>query len=152
MAEKNSKFKDFLEKIKYKYRLSIINEDTLEEVRYFRLSRLSIFLLASSFAVLCFIIISLIILYSPLRGYLPGYTDTKTRTEMIHNALRLDSLATQVEIQAKYLDAVRGVITGDIKVDNIMPIDSIVKLNTENISLEKSEKEDEFIKNYDAKK
>jgi hypothetical protein len=150
MAEENSKFNDFLEKIKFKYRVSITNEDTLEELRQYHLSRLSMFLIVSSFAVICFIIISLIILYSPLRGYLPGYTDTKARTELIHNVIRIDSLSNQLEMQQQYLDAVRSVISGEIKLDSITPIDSIVKLNTEHILLEKSEKEQEFIDNYEG--
>jgi len=151
MAEKHTKIKDFLEKIRFKYRLAVINEDTLEEVRYFRLSRLSLFVLASSLAVIYFVIISLVIIFTPLRNYLPQ-TDTRTRSELINNAIRLDSLATQVEIQTRYLDVVRGVITGDIKIDSIMPIDSIVRIHTENISLERSEREAEFIKNHNAKR
>ncbi|MDR1699455.1 MAG: hypothetical protein LBR75_06510 [Prevotellaceae bacterium] len=151
MAKKDSKFSKFWAKIRFKYRLSIIDEDTLEEVRHFHLSRLSIFLLTASFAVVYFVVISLIILYTPLRVYLPAHTDEKTRTELINSAIRLDSLAAQVEIQAKYLEAVRGVIKGDIKMDSIVPIDSVVKLNTENILLEKAEKEEEFIQNYDTK-
>ncbi len=150
MAGRN-KLTGFWQKMRFKYRLSIIDEDTLEEVRHFRLSRLSLFLLASSLAVAYFVFISLIIIYTPLRVYLPEQSDTKMRIELINSAIRLDSLATQVEIQAQYLDAVRSVITGNVKLDSIVPIDSIVKINTENISLEKSEKEAEFIKNYDTK-
>ena len=82
----------FWKDIKFKYKLTIINENTLEEVVGIHVSKLNgISVLLSALTVL-FVLAALIITFTPLRNYLPGYMNSEIRAQVVQNALRVDSL------------------------------------------------------------
>ena len=54
MEIKNEGLKSFLQKMRFRYRVSVLNENSLEETRNLGLSRLSVFLVASSLFVFTF--------------------------------------------------------------------------------------------------
>jgi len=139
--------KEFWEKMRFKYKLSFLNENTLEEVFSFRLSRLTSLIGLFLFAVFLITLTSFVIIKTPIRNYLPGYLDADVRQEMIQNALQTDSLESALAIQSKYLNNVRSILRGDIKVDEAPKIDSIK--DASNIDLGKSERTSEFVKNYE---
>ena len=58
----------------FKYRVVIMNEDTLADVATFRLNRLNVFVYSSLFAILLITLTSLVIIYSPLRQYILGFS------------------------------------------------------------------------------
>jgi murein DD-endopeptidase MepM/ murein hydrolase activator NlpD len=137
----------FWEKMRFEYKLSFLNENTLEEVFSFRLSRLTSLIILFLFVVFLIMLTSLVIIKTPIRNYLPGYLDSDVREEIIKNALETDSLEKELAIQAKYLENVRAVLRGDIKVDEVPAIDSI--RDARDIDLEKSKRTSEFVKNYE---
>ena len=100
MARKHKKtnIKSFWHKIRFKYKLSFINENTLEEVWSFRLSQLSAFASLILFALLLIGFTAVVIIKTPIRNYLPGYLDVEVRKEIIQNALRADSLERMIQI------------------------------------------------------
>ena len=59
-----------------KYRLIVMDDSTYEEKTSFRLSRLNIFVFGSLFAFVLIVLTTILIIYSPLRQYILGYTDT----------------------------------------------------------------------------
>ena len=81
----------FWKRVRFKYKLSFINENTLEEVWAIRLSFLSAFLSLAVYAVFLITVTALIIIMTPIRNYLPGYLDVEVRKEIMENALRADS-------------------------------------------------------------
>lgn len=86
MARKRSKA--FWNNFKFKYKLTIINENTLEEIVGLRVSKLNgLSVLLSVLAVL-FLIAACIIAFTPLRNYLPGYMNSEVRSQIVDNALR----------------------------------------------------------------
>ena len=91
MAKRN-RFKAFWKKMRSKYKLSFFNENTLEEVWTFRLSRLGAFLFFSALVIIIFSGAMYLIVGTPLKNYLPGYLKTETRVKIMDNALRIDSL------------------------------------------------------------
>ena len=97
------KTKSFWHRIRFKYKLSFINEGTLEEVWSFRLSKLSAFVTLALFACFLIAVTALIIITTPIRNYLPGYLDVEVRKEIVENALRADSLERMVAIHELYL-------------------------------------------------
>lgn len=139
--------KKFWEKMRFEYKLSILNENTLEEVFSFRLSRLTSFIILFLFAVFLITLTSFVIIKTPIRNYLPGYLDSDIRQEMIKNALQSDSLETELAIQSKYLDNIRAILRGDMKVDEVPTIDSI--RDARDIDLGKSKRTEKFVKNYE---
>ncbi|MDR3219037.1 MAG: M23 family metallopeptidase [Dysgonamonadaceae bacterium] len=137
----------FWKRIRFKYKLSFLNENTLEEVFSFRLSRLSGFLALVVFAALLIALTSVVIIKTPIRNYLPGYMASEIRQEMIDNSLKTDSLEQHLHIQSKYLDNIRAILRGDMKVDEIPKIDSL--RDNANVDLEKSKTTAKFIRNFE---
>jgi len=137
----------FWKKMRFKYKLSFLNENTLEEVFVLRLSRLSGLLTLLVFAVFLITLTAIVIIKTPIRNYLPGYLDSEIRQEIIVNALRTDSLQQQLMVQSKYLNNVNSILRGDMKVDEVHKIDSVT--NTSTINLEKSKQTADFVRNYE---
>jgi murein DD-endopeptidase MepM/ murein hydrolase activator NlpD len=139
--------KEFWEKMRFKYKLSFLNENTLEEVFTLHLSRLSGLMALVVFVVFLITLTSVVIIKTPIRNYLPGYLDSEIRQTMIDNALRTDSLQQNLSIQSKYLHNVAAILRGDIQVDEIRKIDSIT--NNANINLDKSKRTAKFVQSYE---
>lgn len=134
---------------RFKYKVLILNENTLEEVFHVRLSRLSVFLYGGLLAAIAFVLISLLILYTPLKFFLPGASDVAIRSQLIAEAARVDSLSQHIYLQKLQVDAMKDIIQGAIPIDSIIPLDS-VKLDTwAKISLDKSEREQVFCETFE---
>ncbi|MDR1938836.1 MAG: M23 family metallopeptidase [Tannerellaceae bacterium] len=150
MAQKHRKrdFQTFWHRIRFKYKLSFINEGTLEEVWSFRMSQLSAFVVLFAFALLVIAFTAFIIIKTPIRNYLPGYLDVEVRKEIMMNALRADSLERIIEVQTLYLDNVTSILTGTMPLDSIRDIDSLALINA-NYEISRSKSEEEFVKAYE---
>lgn len=137
----------FWKRIRFKYKISVFNENTLEEVWGLRLSKLSAFILLFVFSLFLVIVTSIIIIKTPIRNYLPGYLNSELRENIIHNALMLDSLEQVAASQTNYLNHIGAVLRGDINIDSIRPVDSLVWLEFD--AIQKSERESLFVKNFE---
>lgn len=141
------KTKSFWHRIRFKYKLSFINEGTLEEVWSFRLSKLSAFVTLALFACFLIAVTALIIITTPIRNYLPGYLDVEVRKEIVENALRADSLERMVAIHELYLSNVAGILSGTLPIDSIRQIDSLA-MNDDNYEIPRSPSEGAFVKEF----
>ena len=109
----------FWKRIRFKYKLSFINENTLEEVWAVRLSQLSVFLMLAVFAFSLVAFTAFVIIMTPIRNYLPGYLDVEVRKSIMQNAMRADSLERMIQIQDLYLRNVTEIISGEVRLDSI---------------------------------
>lgn len=146
--KRNTNKLSFWKRIRFKYKLSFINENTLEEVWSFRLSQLSVFISLGVFAFSMVAFTALIIIMTPIRNYLPGYLDVEVRKEIVQNALRADSLERMIEIQNLYLKNVTGIISGTIELDSIREIDSLARIDAD-FEIPRSPEEEEYVKNFE---
>jgi len=102
-----------LQRLKHRYRLVIMNDDTYEEVATFRLNRLSVYIASCTvFVVLVGLTVALIV-FTPLKYYIPGYGDQSERRQMIKMKIRADSLEQQLLYRDAYWENVRKVLNGD---------------------------------------
>jgi lipoprotein NlpD len=147
-AKQNKKGKSFWYRMRFKYKLSFFNEGTLEEVWSFRMSRLTAVYVFTVFALILITITSLIIITTPIRNYLPGYLDVEVRKEIMHTALRADSLERVLAVHALYLENVAGLLTGTMPLDSIREIDSLAHANA-NYEIPRSQKEVEFVRVFE---
>ena len=147
-SKSNTNKLSFWKRIRFKYKLSFINENTLEEVWSFRLSQLSVFISLGVFAFSLVDFTAFIIIMSPIRHYLPGYLDVEVRKEIVQNALRADSLERMIEIQNLYLKNVTGIISGTIELDSIREIDSLARVDAD-FEIPRSPEEEEYVKNFE---
>ncbi|HEA20209.1 hypothetical protein LCGC14_2337930 [marine sediment metagenome] len=124
MAKKVKKRKEIKRKLLHKYRLVILNESTFEEKISFKLSRLNVFVTGS----LCIIgligLTTLLIAFTPLREYIPGYSSTKLKKQATDLTYKTDSLMLTLGNTNRYLENIRLVLRGDIK-NNETNLDSI---------------------------
>ena len=147
-SKSNTNKLSFWKRIRFKYKLSFINENTLEEVWSFRLSQLSVFISLGVFAFSLVAFTAFIIIMTPIRNYLPGYLDVEVRKEIVQNALRADSLERMIEIQNLYLKNVTGIISGTIELDSIREIDSLARVVAD-FEIPRSPEEEEYVKNFE---
>lgn len=115
MAKDKKKRKEIKRKLLHKYRLVILNENTFEEKISFKLSRLNVFVTGTLFIIVLIGITTLIIAFSPLREYIPGYSSTRLKRQATELTYKTDSLVTVLNYTNRYLDNVRLVLRGDIE-------------------------------------
>lgn len=142
--------KAFWHNIKFKYKLTIINENTLEEVvgiHVSKLNGLSVLLFACT---IIFIVAASIIAFTPLRNYLPGYMNSEVREMVVSNALRADSLRLALERQNRYIMNIQDIFSGKIQVDTVQSIDSLTNIRAEQL-MERTKEEEEFRQQYEQK-
>jgi murein DD-endopeptidase MepM/ murein hydrolase activator NlpD len=96
-----------------KYRFSVINDHTFEEVWRIVLTRYNAFLLITF--VLLFIIwgTSTLISFTNLREFIPGYPDVTMRRNILISAIRLDSLDRELKLRDKYFENMNAIISGN---------------------------------------
>lgn len=146
-----SKHKSLLEKIRFKYRVSILNENTLEEAWHARLSRFSVFVWTCVFFLITFTILTLLIFFTPIKRYLPGFEDASVREVVMNELMRVDSLQNALDVQNEYITVMRSLLSGDIQADTITSIDSLTLIQRERILLEKSQTEKDFCTKMEEK-
>lgn len=142
MAEEK-KGKRIVRKLLHKYRLVILNEDTFEEKVSFKLNRLNVFVFTTLTALFLVGITTVIIAFTPLREYIPGYSSTQLKQQAADLAYRTDSIQRILYLNEQYLASVKQVLTGNIQLEQVNR-DSIVnaaRLEMENIDLAPSRKD-----------
>ena len=118
-----------LKRLQNRYRLVVMNDDTYEEVVTFKLSRLSVYVALSTIFVLLTGLTVALIVFTPLRLYIPGYGDFNATKELRDLKMKTDSLEQAVMYKDQYLDDIRNVLQGNVS----------VKLDTATIAIPKSE-------------
>jgi hypothetical protein len=102
-----------LKRLQNRYRLVVMNDDTYEEVVTFKLSRLSVYIGLSTLFVLLVGFSIALIAYTPLKYYIPGYGNRKTKTELQLLKFRTDSLEQALLYKEKYINSIKDVLTGN---------------------------------------
>ena len=145
---KKKRHKAFWSNIKFKYKLTIINENTLEEVVGLRVSKLNGISVLLSVLTVLFLVASVIIAFTPLRNYLPGYMNSEIRAQVVENSLRVDSLQQLVDRQNLYIMNIQDIFSGTIRVDTVHNMDSLTTVREDSL-MERTQREAEFRKQYE---
>ena len=93
---------------------------------------------------------SLVILYTPVKNYLPGYSED-IRQNLMKESARLDSIGTSLELQRQYLTVIKQVVAGEVHTDTVQSLDSMQIIMREQLLEAKSEAAAEFVAQYEAK-
>jgi hypothetical protein len=101
-----------LKRLRNRYRLVVMNDDTYEEVVTFKLSRLSVYVAFCTVFVLLIGLTVGLMIFTPLKYYIPGYDDLKVGREYQQVKYRADSLENAVKHQADYIDNLKLVLSG----------------------------------------
>lgn len=101
-------------KLKKPYRLVVLKEDSLEEVGSYRLTPLGLYVLFSSLFVGLSIVVALLIIFTPLKRWIPGYGEGSSHTEMVRLRSRIGEMEKQLLMQERYTESIRRMLTGDV--------------------------------------
>lgn len=105
----------------------MLDDLTLREVFHFRVSLLSAISIITIAIVTLIVLLSVLIVYTPLRNILPGYS-ASLRQQLIDESARVDSLQADLTMQRQYLDVIKLLAAGDIQTDSVQSLDSLQRV------------------------
>ena len=96
------------------YRVVFIDDESLEEVATFNLTKSRMYMLFSTLFVLTVTITVLILLFTPLKYYIPGYGNNKMHREVVRLKQDVDSLSDLIKAQQDFTTNIKKVIAGEM--------------------------------------
>ena len=146
MSTKDKKKGKFKQKLTDKYRLVVLNENTFEERFSLKLSRLNVFVLGGVFSILIVASTIVLIAFTPIKEYIPGYSSSKLKSNAVKATLEVDSLKTRLSFLENYTRALKPVLTGKIEAESIDSILTKTKHRLINKSKLNATKEDSLFR------
>ncbi len=113
--ENKGQKKKFKERIKHNYRLVIMEEDTFREITSYRLSILNVYVLISTMIVITAAVVISLIVFTPLKKYIPGYGSASANKELVRMNRQLEAMKEELVAQQEYTENFKRILTGDIK-------------------------------------
>src|SRR6185436_16729669 len=105
------KKKRFFQRLKSKYRLVVMNEETFEEKGSFNLRPLNVFVAAGLLILFLITLTTFIIAFTPLREYIPGYADVKMQRVVYALAVKADSMEKALNQRDLYIQNIRNIVS-----------------------------------------
>jgi murein DD-endopeptidase MepM/ murein hydrolase activator NlpD len=134
---KDKKKLKWTEKWRNKYRLVFMTDDTLEERFAFRLSRMNVFIALGTLTIILIFLTSILIAFTPLREYIPGYTNVGLTMKLYKLQIRTDSIERDLVKKDRFIKNLKDVINGkDLTEDKPMERDTLNKYS--NIKIKRS--------------
>lgn len=127
MPHKKRKKKKWIKTLTTNYRLVLLNEKTFEELISLRLRLLPIFVFISLSGIFLIFATTLIIAFTPLREYIPGYASTSLKEQTLELSVKTDSLIKIINSQQEYSQSIQKVLRGELEYAKLN-IDSIVRV------------------------
>lgn len=134
-----------------KYRLTIHNESKYDNAFGFYVSPLWV-ILSLFFSLLLVIgVVYLILVFTPVVEYLPGYAGDRTREKLVNYALTIDSLKNEVDKQGRYISNVKAIFEGRIEtgIDTTAKGDTLPYTYATDYPIDATPLEQEFAKEYE---
>lgn len=95
------------------YRLAVVEEDSYQEKFALSLSKRNIFLITFSVTFIIILTTTLLIFYTPIREYIPGYDTSKLRIQAVENLEKLDSLMISLKKNEQFVEAFSRTLNGE---------------------------------------
>lgn len=109
--------KKIYKKLKNHYRLVILNDDTFEERLSFRLTPMNLFTWGGIIFVVLIISTISLVAFTPLREYIPGYSDVTMKRNAAYASFKSDSLEGELLATQQYIANVQRILNGDPPID-----------------------------------
>ena len=144
-----------LKKLNRKYDFHMSHDDSGRPIVNFKLNLLNLILVIIGIALLLIVITTFIIAFTPLREYIPGYTDTSLDREVYELNLRADSLSREMRKKDVYFENLKKIVEGyDFAADSALAslniYEPLPKGVTDTITLKKSEQDSILRAEYEA--
>jgi murein DD-endopeptidase MepM/ murein hydrolase activator NlpD len=119
VAKKTQKRSKFRERITNKFRLVVLNEETFEEQLSFKLTILNIFVLSGVFSIILIALTTILIAYTPIKEYIPGYDSSQLKKDASTLVYEVDSLKNKLKILENYTNALIPILSGESLVSDV---------------------------------
>ena len=129
MQNKKKTKERILEKLLHRYRLVILNDETFEERLSFNINKLNIALVVVIASLLLVALTSVLIAFTPLREYVPGYTTAAVKDKATELVYEVDSLKAELDRNKKYFESVQNVLIGKVSASEVQR-DSLISQDT----------------------
>ncbi len=113
---KEKRSKKIKHKLLHKYRLVVLNEDTFEERFTFKLNRLNVFVFSIISVIILISITTILIAFTPLREYIPGYSSVALKKKATLLTYKTDSLQQVIAINDQYFSSIKRVLAGEVNI------------------------------------
>lgn len=101
-----------LKKLNRRYDFLMSHDESGRPILNFKLNLLNLILVIIGIALLLIIITTFIIAFTPLREYIPGYTDTNLNREVYLLSLRADSIEKELQKKDIYFENIKKIVEG----------------------------------------
>ncbi len=105
------------------FRLTLADDDTHEELMTRRFTKINVVVFSITAIVVLFVLMFVLIAFTPIRTFIPGYPDAQSRHAAIRNTIRIDSLENEMLKWELYSENLRRVVDGEAPLD----IDSLMR-------------------------
>ena len=104
------------------YRLTLVDDDTHDKLWSRRFNKLNVLITAITAIVVLLTLLWCLVAFTPLKTFLPGYPDARTKYDAIQNAIRIDSLENVITKWELYSENLRRVVEGEepLKIDSLL--------------------------------
>lgn len=110
------------EKKHRRFRLAFIDDNTHQQLVTLHFTRTSFFITITTVLVLLCTAVYSIIAFTPIKTFIPGYPDARSKRAAIQNAITIDSLERVIFRWELYSENLRRVVEGEepIKIDSLI--------------------------------
>ena len=105
----------------HKYRVVLVDTQSFEERFSLNLSALNVFIVVGSSAITLVLLTLVLIAYTPLREYIPGYASTQLRRTAVTLAAKTDSLESVLAQQTAVWSTLEAILQGTLPIDSLDP-------------------------------
>jgi murein DD-endopeptidase MepM/ murein hydrolase activator NlpD len=121
-SEKNNAWRRLLSRLRFKYRLVVMDDESYEERYSLKLSQLNLFTAVGIIAIALILVTTWVIAFTPLKEYIPGYSnDVATKKKLVVLASKVDSLERDAAGKKQLIENIRSVITGNVNTKKPAP-------------------------------
>lgn len=97
----------------------VLNEETFEEQLSFKLTILNIFVLSGVFSIILIALTTILIAYTPIKEYIPGYDSSQLKKDASTLVYEVDSLKNKLKILENYTNALIPILSGESLVSDV---------------------------------
>ena len=104
------------------YRLTLVDDDTHDKLWSRKFNKLNVVIAAITAIVVLLTLLWCLVAFTPIKTFIPGYPDARTKHDAIQNAIRIDSLENVITKWELYSENLRRVVEGEepLKIDSLM--------------------------------
>lgn len=112
--ENSNRWENWKEKLATTYRLVIINDDSFEEINNTKLTLANLYTIASSIFVALAFLVFLLIIFTPLKQFIPGYGNFNAEQKAEQLERQIEDLEKEVDSYKLWSEGIKNIMIGKV--------------------------------------